>query len=166
MEKSKIALIILCVYLAIVGYKVTAYNDNVFEVQTWSLKKKKPMKIPGKLGDNDPKAPKKKGLKCRLEHVSGKTLNAKGEALASDIIVPCTECNQFIYKGGNECLSYEYDKELNERDNAEPIMGMCTPSKDAQAEQCPFKTKTKTFKDVFESLPINLVASVLPSTPI
>ena len=162
MEKSNVALVLLCVYLAIVGYKVVTYNDNVFEIQTWSLKRKKVMKVPKKLSQSDPKAPKKMGLKCRLDHVNGKTLNAKGEAIQTDITVPCLECNQFIYKGGNECLSYEYNKELNERDNMNPIMGMCVPSRDAQAEQCPFKTKTKSFKDVLESLPINLIASVLP----
>jgi hypothetical protein len=163
MKIYKIVIFVACIYLALVGYRVIAYNDSVVELETWAIRnKKKVMVLPDKLSDSDDNAPTKRGLTCRLEHVSGKTLNNKGEALEFDMKVPCTACNQYIYKSDRKCITYEYDKELNERDNEEPIMGTCTPSKDAIAQNCPFKTETKTFRDVYESLPINLIKSMLP----
>ena len=162
MKIDKIVIFVVCIYLALVGYRVIAYNDSVIELETWAIRKKKVMVLPDKLSDSDENAPTKKGLSCRIEHVSGKTLNNKGEALDFDMKVPCTTCNQYIYNSDRKCITYEYDKELNERDNEEPIAGICTPSKDAVAQNCPFKTDTKTFGDVYESLPINQIKSIVP----
>lgn len=162
MKIDKIIIFTVCLYLALVGYRVIAYNSSVIELETWAIQKTRVMKVPDKLSDSDENAPTKKGLTCRLEHVSGKTLNKDGEALGFDMTVPCTSCNQYIYRDNRKCISYEYDKELNERDNVQPIMGMCTPSRDAAAQNCPFKTDTRTFRDVYESLPINLIKSILP----
>jgi hypothetical protein len=159
-EKSVILILLLCVYLALVGYRVTAYNDNVFEIDTWKLKTKSKLNIQPILTDTDPIAPTTKGLRCRIEHVSGKTMNSNGEALTFDTDVPCTECNQYIYKNDNSCISYEYDKEYSERDTNDPIMGTCRPHRRMPGQSCPFKTDTKTFKDVYEALPIELVKSV------
>ena len=166
MKIAKIVIFVVCIYLALVGYRVIAYNDSVIELETWAIRKKKVMVLPDKLSDSDENAPTKKGLSCRIEHVSGKTLNNKGEALGFDMKVPCTTCNQYIYKSDRKCITYEYDKELNERDNEEPITGICTPSNNAIAQSCPFKTETKTFRDVYESLPINLIKSILPDKDI
>tara|TARA_R110002073_G_C9073545_1_gene546083 strand:+ start:15 stop:509 length:495 start_codon:yes stop_codon:yes gene_type:complete len=159
-EKTAVLIIFLCLYLALVGYKVIAYNDNVFEMATWRFGSRPAMAIRPTLTDNSPYAPTKKGLQCRIEHVGGKTMNNKGEGLTMDVKVPCTECNQYIYKNRDSCITYEYDKKRNEYGTENPIMGTCTPAVDMEAQKCPFKTKSKTFKDVYESLPIELVKSV------
>ena len=144
-------------YLVLVGHRVIAYNDDVFDVSTWSLERKKTMKIPNKLSTSDETAPTKKGLMCRVEHVSGKTMTSKGEALIMDTKVPCTECNQFIYKSGNECIPYEYDKKTNEQGGPDPIMGICTPSATVKAQECPFKKDKNSIKDV---VPFELIKSI------
>ena len=154
---SIIILIILCAYLAFIGYKVIAYNDDVFDVKTWSLKKQKQLEIPKKLKDSDKNAPAKKGLMCRLEQVNGKTLSSKGEAIIMDLKVPCTECNQYVYKNGNECISYEYNKKENESGGPDPIMGMCTPSAIEKAHECPFKKDRNSIDDV---VPRELLKSI------
>ena len=155
---SILFVILICAYLGFVGYKVVSYNDNAFELSTWSLKKKTKMKFPAKLTDNDKKAPTKKGLMCRLEHVPGKTMNSNGEKLLMNLKTPCTECNQFIYKSGDECITYEYDKELNEKSNKEPILGMCTPSKLMKARECPFRKNRTTLAEV---IPTELIKSII-----
>jgi hypothetical protein len=153
-----IFVLLICAYLGFVGYKVVSYNDNAFELSTWSLKGKREMKFPSKLADDDTNAPTKKGLMCRLEHVAGKTMNSNGENLIMNIKTPCTECNQFIYKNENDCITYEYDKKSNEKSNKEPIMGMCTPSKSMKAQECPFRKNKTSLTDI---VPTELIRSVL-----
>ena len=138
-----IVLILVLLVLAYAGflvYQVVFENRSLFNLKTWNpLAYEKGIKEETPIASDDPSAPTVVGLKCRFpgsDILNNKIFDKEGEALDLNKEVACTSCNQYVYKSGEKCSLYHYDKAFNERGNFQPTVGTCTSRKKTGA--CPF----------------------------
>ena len=70
---------------------------------------------------------------CVLESANN-AYTYEGEKTGYDMTTQCKKCNQYVYKNDDLCLSYEYDKEINQ--NLKNFI--CTIDETAEGKLCPF----------------------------
>lgn len=70
---------------------------------------------------------------CVLESANN-AYTYEGEKTNYDLKTQCKKCNQYVYKKDDLCLSYEYDKEINQ--NLKNFI--CTVDETDKEKICPF----------------------------
>ncbi len=137
-----VLLIVLLIfaYTGFLVYQVVVENRSLLNPKTWNpLEYEKGIKVESPVASSDPTAPTVIGLKCRFpgsDVFNNKVFEKDGEPLDLNKEVACTSCNQYIYKSGDKCSLYHYDKEFNERGTFKPTVGTCTSRK--KIGECPF----------------------------
>jgi hypothetical protein len=135
-----ILVLLVLVYAGFLMYQIVFENRSLFNLKTWNpLAYERGLVAESPVASDDPSAPTVVGLKCRFpgsDVLNNKVFDRDGEALDLNKEVACTGCNQYVYKSGDKCSLYHYDKEFNERGNFQPAVGTCTSRKKTGA--CPF----------------------------
>ena len=132
---SRLTLLYLLIFLMYIGYKVVTDTDTVNKKTKAKPKGTSKLKAP---------APDTKALGyCIVETqdlFSGSVYNYKGKQMTSKMSpVPCSQCNQYVYKTDDKCSPYKYNREnnvLKNFDDSSKVGVFCDPAHPERNKAC------------------------------
>jgi hypothetical protein len=123
-----------------VGYHVVNDTDPVESLKSVPIVKKNENMFSMKAPDPNPKA---LGY-CIIETedlFSGSVYDYEKKKMSPKMSpIKCSDCNQYIYKTGDQCSSYMYDTSYNELspniDDSSKVTVFCDPSHPERSKNC------------------------------
>ena len=115
-------------------YKVAFNKMDITEKDTWMLK-----------NDNldIPEPNESINGECMLYIDDDNTMNKRGEIVDYTRTVPCSECNQYVYRKNGDCILYKYEPS--------EIVGKCIINHDMESKKCMFNQNASS-NSIFSTL--------------
>ena len=125
--------LLLIAYVAFVMYRVWIHDMSIADKDTW-IPLVKYLKIP-------PKDDTIQGT-CRLYVDDDNVMDSRGELVTYSQEVPCSECNQYVYRKNGDCILYKHEPS--------EIVGKCVKDELMEPARCHFQNSSE--KSIFSTV--------------
>lgn len=126
--------LLLFFYILFILYKVSFKNMDITDKDTWALKNEMlVIPIPDENLDGE----------CILYIDDDNAMNKRGELVNYTRTVPCSECNQYVYRKNGDCILYKHEPS--------EIVGKCVINNDMKPKKCYFDQNSSA-KSIFSTL--------------
>ena len=126
--------LLLFFYILFILYRVVFKNMSATDKDTWKFTVDT-LKIPER--DDTLEG------ECMLFIDDDNTLNSKGELVDYTRTVPCSECNQYVYRKNGDCILYKHEPS--------EIVGKCVKDELMESKKCNFNQKSSS-NSIFSTL--------------
>ena len=126
--------LLLFFYLLFILFRVVYMDMSAMDKGTWTFI------------DDTLKIPERDETlegECMLFIDDENTMNSRGELVDYTRTVPCSECNQYVYRKNGDCILYKHEPS--------EIVGKCVKNENMEPKACTFHQKSSS-NSIFSTL--------------